>query len=49
MKNKILKYIFRKYEKETKYLHPKLKILPPFFYDIFIFLIVLSVVIAIIK
>jgi len=45
----ILKYICRGWENEQGYHHPKLKILPPFFYDLLTYFIVISFAIGIIK
>jgi len=43
---KVLKYIFRGWEYEPP--HPVLKIIPPFVFDIFLFLIVGSIIFTIV-
>jgi hypothetical protein len=39
----IVDYIFRSWEDEPGYTHPRLKILPPFFFEIIAYLIGLSI------
>jgi len=41
--NKIVAYIFRSWEDEAGYTHPRLKILPPFLFDLLVYLIGLSI------
>jgi len=36
---KIAAYIFRSWEDEPGYIHPRLKLLPPFFYELLAYLI----------
>jgi len=40
---KIVAYIFRSWEDEPGYTHPRLKILPPFFFELLAYLIVLAI------
>jgi len=40
---KIVAYIFRSWEDEPGYTHPRLKILPPFFFELIAYLIVLAI------
>jgi hypothetical protein len=40
--NKVIAYIFRSWDKEPGNIHPKLKILPPIFYEITAYLLALS-------
>jgi len=40
---KIVAYIFRSWEDEPGYTHPRLKILPPFFLEVIAYLIVLAI------
>ena len=49
MIRKILKYIFRGWENETDYVHPLMKILPPFFFEFISFLIALAIIVSLIK
>ena len=47
MKTKIKKigaYIFRSWDREERYTHPGLKILPPFFLELISYLIGLSII-----
>jgi len=40
---KIVAYIFRSWENEPGYTHPRLKILPPFFFELIAYLIGLAI------
>jgi hypothetical protein len=40
---KIVAYIFRSWEEEPGYTHPRIKILPPFFYKLLTYLIALAI------
>jgi len=40
---KIVAYIFRSWEDEPGYPHPRLKILPPFFFELIAYLIALAI------
>jgi len=40
---KIVAYIFRSWEDEPGYTHPRLKILPPFFFELIAYLIALAI------
>jgi hypothetical protein len=44
---KIIGYIFRGWDKEGPYIHPGLKILPPFFYELLAYLIALGILLQI--
>jgi len=41
--NKLLKHIFRSWEDEPGYTHPRLKILPPFLLELLAYLIGLAI------
>jgi len=40
---KIVAYIFRSWDDEPDYTHPRLKILPPFFFELIAYLIALAI------
>jgi len=40
--NKVIAYVFRSWDKEPRNVHPTLKILPPFFYELTAYLIALA-------
>jgi hypothetical protein len=42
---KIIKYIFRSWNNEIGYVHPRMKLFPPIVYDIMAFLIIIAILI----
>jgi len=39
----LLNYILRSWDKEERYTHPQLKTLPPFFYELIVYLVAIAI------